>query len=542
MSQWSTKQQLRQLLCNLVKIPSISGSDAEMGFPDYVVEQLGSLPYFESHPEHLQKHGTGDGRFFVTALVKKASARRTVIMVSHYDVVDVIDYGRFRRHAFDAEKLTTMFTADKHEMPDEVRKDIESGNWLFGRGTMDMKCGLTLHMAMIEKACAGAFDGSLLLLTVPDEEVNSVGMRVSIPVLLDICRKHDLEYNAVFNSEPMFPKYPGDTAQYIYSGSIGKVLPGFLCYGKETHVGAPFSGLNANFMTSLLTAELEVNCDFCEAVGGEVTAPPTVLLQRDLKAGYSVQVSHHAVSLFNLFLLDKPMNEVTEALKQAANRVAERISQSYRERAMRFATLTDPFSGELQVNVLTYQELEKYAMEKYGKQHVDALLADVIEHRGNVDDRDLTIQLVDALAALCKDLSPMIVLFFAPPYYPAVSSRNHPIVEHVIPAIIDYAYERHAVVLTSQHYFGGISDLSYVGLQQPVTSMFSLTSNMPLWNKGYHLPLSEMEQFNVPVLNLGPNGKDAHQWTERLDVDYAFETLFDMMTACIHELLAFGKE
>ena len=39
-----------------------------------------------------------------------------------------------------------------------MREDIEHGEWLFGRGTMDMKCGLALQMAMIEQACEGRFD------------------------------------------------------------------------------------------------------------------------------------------------------------------------------------------------------------------------------------------------------------------------------------------------------------------------------------------------------------------------------------------------
>ena len=47
-----------------------------------------------------------------------------------------------------------------------------------GRGTMDMKSDLALQMAMIEQACEERFDGNVLLLAVPDEEVNSVGMRV----------------------------------------------------------------------------------------------------------------------------------------------------------------------------------------------------------------------------------------------------------------------------------------------------------------------------------------------------------------------------
>ncbi|MGH0544074.1 hypothetical protein ACQVPW_21505 [Bacillus cereus] len=51
----------------------------------------------------------------------------------------------------------------------------------------------------------------------------------------------------------------------------------------------------------------------------------------------------------------------------------------------------------------------------------------------------------------------------------------------------------------------------------------------------------EIEEFDVPVLNMVPVGKDAHQWTERLDVNYAFETLLDMLPKCIEKLLVSNK-
>lgn len=54
-----------------------------------------------------------------------------------------------------------------------MRTDAESGDWLFGRGTMDMKAGLAVQLSMLERAMNGHFDGNVLLITVPDEEVNS---------------------------------------------------------------------------------------------------------------------------------------------------------------------------------------------------------------------------------------------------------------------------------------------------------------------------------------------------------------------------------
>ena len=70
-------------------------------------------------------------------------------------------------------------------------------------------------------------------MAVPDEEVNSVGMRAAVPRLLDLAREHNLDYKTVLNSEPMFSRHPGDQNKYIYTGSIGKVLPGFFATEKR---------------------------------------------------------------------------------------------------------------------------------------------------------------------------------------------------------------------------------------------------------------------------------------------------------------------
>ncbi|CAM3303872.1 M20/M25/M40 family metallo-hydrolase [Brevibacillus invocatus] len=541
MKKWQTKDQLIHLLCGLVQIPSVTGSTAEKLLPTYLIEQLNTLPYFQRNPGHVRAMPTDDGRHFVTALVKKEGARDTVILISHFDVVDVEDYGSWKTHAFDPEQLTSLFQAQQQELPSAVQRDMETGNWLFGRGTMDMKCGLALHMSMVEKACAGEFDGNILLLTVPDEEVNSVGMRAAVPVLLELAQEFDLHYKTVLNSEPMFPRFPGDQNKYIYTGSIGKVLPGFLCYGKETHVGEPFAGLNGNLMASQLTCELELNTAFCEIVDGEATAPPTNLIQKDLKKEYSVQIPHRAVTLFNLFLLEKKMEDVVESLLEAATNAAEKIKQAYAKQADLFAQ-NSPFTPRpLSIQVMTYEALHAYALRTHGEEKVEQILGSVLAERGRMDDRDMTIELVDQLAALCKELSPMIILFFAPPFYPAVSSRQHPVTQRTVAEMEAYAQAHHQIALIRQSYFGGISDLSYAGLQYPASSMQPLIHNMPMWDKGYSIPMQALEAFDVPVLNLGPVGRDAHQWTERLDVDYAFGTLHEMLQHCIHTLLKEAK-
>ncbi|OQP01150.1 M20/M25/M40 family metallo-hydrolase [Geobacillus sp. 44B] len=536
---WQTTEQLKQLLCRLVQYPSISGTEAEVRLAQYIADQLLTLDYFRGINELVQLHPTGDGRYFVTALVKKAEqVRDTVILLSHFDVVDVQDYGAWKDAAFSPEELTKRFYEQKPQLPADVQADMEAGEWLFGRGVMDMKCGLALHMALIEQACHGKFDGNLLLLTVPDEEVNSVGMRAAVPVLMEMAETYGLTYRLVLNSEPMFTRYPGDKTNYIYTGSIGKVLPGFYCYGKETHVGEPLAGLNANFMVSQIAAELELNTDFCEVFSGEVSPPPTNLWQTDLKEDYSVQIPHRAVTLFNLFLQQKSLDDVTSSLVEVAKRAAKRIEERYHVQASRFAKLEQSAPKSLSVRVWTFAELRKKAVEMFGTAKVEELETNILAENTNKDEREKTIALVDQLAMLCKAFAPMIVLFYAPPYYPAVNSSADPLIGQLVAKLKTYAQETHGVSLVQQHYFGGISDLSYVGLQQSPASLRGLTDNMPLWNRGYDLPLDALAKFQVPVLNVGPVGRDAHQWTERLNVPFAFTTVKAWLEYTIKEVFA----
>jgi arginine utilization protein RocB len=154
---------------------------------------------------------------------------------------------------------------------------------------MDMKMGLVMHMGIIEKASVEQWPINLLLLTVPDEEVNSSGMRAAVPKLLELKEMHQLTFNLFLNGEPVFTQEPGDRNYYVYSGSIGKIMPSALFYGKETHVGQPLNGITAPYIASFLTQRMEWNLSLQETVMGERTPLPVTLQQKDLRSEYSVQ-------------------------------------------------------------------------------------------------------------------------------------------------------------------------------------------------------------------------------------------------------------
>jgi arginine utilization protein RocB len=361
----------------------------------------------------------------------------------------------------------------------------------------------------------------------------------AVPVLLELAQEYDLEYKTCLNSEPVFSNYPGDKNQYIYTGSLGKLLPGFLCYGIETHVGEPFSGLNANYMVSELTREIELNVEYCEVVEGEVTPPPSNLMQKDLKEEYSVQIPHVAVSLFNILTMEKTVEEFSQMLLGSARVVAKRIEQHASSQARQFAKWQNFIPKNLEVKVLTYAELLEHAIQNYGEAEIVRRQSYIIANFKELGDRDLSTRLVSDLASLCKDQAPMIVLFYSPPFYPAISSKEHPVVQEVVDALIQLGKEKYELSFKQQYYFSGLSDLSFAGLQQPAETLTPLIENMPLFGKSYQLPITLLKQLNIPVMNFGPMGRDAHKWTERLNVSYSFGIFPNLLEAAIKKLLAY---
>ncbi|WP_171051708.1 M20/M25/M40 family metallo-hydrolase [Alteribacter natronophilus] len=537
MGKWQSADQLKDLTISLCEYASVTGSEEEIGIMEFVDYELRNLPYFRENKDHLQTHYTKDGRKYVSALVKsRRETDRTLIIMGHLDVVDVEDYGEWKHLAFRPREFTEQMIAGKDELPDDVRHDIENGDWLFGRGVMDMKAGIALCMRIIEKAGEGAFEGNILMLAVPDEEVNSTGMREAADALLELSRVHSLKYTLAWNTEPVFSGYPGDEHLYVYRGSLGKILPGFYCYGEEAHVAEPFSGLNGNFMASYVNDALELNPDFTEKEGMQKTPPPVSLIQKDLKTEYSTQIPHTAVVLFNLLYMKKKMKDVTGELLSLAETAAQRIEKAYAEREKAFAEDHGYEPERKNIRILTYEELWNHAVAHHGEEEVKRQVSFIQANETHADDRELTIRTVHHIAGFCKDLAPMIVLFYSPPYYPAVESADHPLVGKVAERIKREAGSLQKRGVLDYPYFPGLSDLSYLQLPDSKKSLDVMLQNMPLWEVSYDLPLEAMKKLSVPVMNFGPFGRGAHSWTERLEMSYSFGELPEIMEKGIQEV------
>lgn len=525
---WQTKEELVNSLCQLVQFKSISGEEGEVAIIEHVEKVLQDYPYFKEYPQYLQTDQLSDGRKLLTALVRgKRDTKKTIILLSHIDVVGVEDYGSLQDLAFNPKELTEQLRNDSQSLPEDVLNDLnDSQEWLFGRGTMDMKAGTTLHLSMVEKAMAGEWDGNILLLLVPDEEVNSAGMLKARHTLNQIKEKENLEFILCVNSEPMFRQFPQDEQMYIYTGSLGKVLPGFLCYGKETHVGEPFNGLNANLMLSYLNINLELSEELMEKVGEEVTPPPISLMNRDLKENYSVQTPLTAVSMYNILLMNRSVKEISEKLHKIMEQTKLQIESHISRQASVYADLSHSnISTSFDIKLLDYDTLYQEAVKRHGEVEV-ARRREALVNEREQGDRDFSTLLVQDLAYLCKDLAPMMVLFYSPPYYPAVTSHSHPLVNSVGQHVTQLMEREGQHQVKTIQYFNGISDLSFIGEDNnSKENLDELYRQMPLKNNGDSFLKYLEEELVVPSINIGPIGKDAHQWTERLNVDFSFGEL-----------------
>ena len=138
-------------------------------------------------------------------------------------------------------------------MSEECRQDYESGDWLFGRGSADMKFGHALIIELLRHygEDISALSGNLLYVAVCGEETNSEGMLTAALFLNKLAAERNLHYRALLLSECYLnDDMAHDPTRYIHYGATGKVMPLFFCAGKGCHADEPFVGLDANALNA----------------------------------------------------------------------------------------------------------------------------------------------------------------------------------------------------------------------------------------------------------------------------------------------------
>ena len=86
-------------------------------------------------------------------------------------------------------------------------------------------------------------------------------------------------------------------------------------------------------------------------------------------------------------------------------------------------------------------------------------------------------------------------------------------------------------------FFPSLSDSSYLKIDDDNHSIDKLISNFPEYRKLYNVPIKGIKKLNIPAINYGCFGKDAHKWTERVYMPYSFEVLPKLIIKTIEHYL-----
>ena len=545
MDHWNTKEGILELIYRLVKVPSVTGTRGELRMEEELAEILKEMPYFQNYPDQIyRKEIAGDllNRKAIAAFYKGSkSSDKTIILLSHYDVVGVEDYGRLSPLAFSPLECTSAMAEEK--LPNDAKEDLKTGEWIFGRGIMDMKAGLAIQLALLsEVAEKQDLEHNLLFLATPDEERYSAGMFAGVELVKQIKDQYQLHFEVAICSEPSFGAYPGDRSKYFYTGSVGKLLPLIFCVGTETHVGEPLEGLNAAWMAGVIAEKLELSLAFLEEEFGEQNPLPTILKLMDLKEAYNVQTPTAAYVLANILTLKQTPEEVINKLKiiaeESSQYIENRLSTIYDSLGYAKHKSKKPI---MKPKIFTFHELAKKGEKRFGDAFIKEINAKValLEQDSGINMAKLTAEIADTVAAFFKDEAPFYMIMLAPPYYPHVYLEGNDRdfnAKRLVEDCVRIAEEQFNERIKIMSYFPGLSDVSYCRLRDPDLVLPVLEKEMPLYKRGYNLPLSVIGELDTPTINIGPYGKDAHKRTERLHIPFSIEVVPKLLKHAVYHL------
>lgn len=550
MNHVTEERRIEVIFEQLVKMPSDTGTKKERDIEELLLKIISEMAYFKEIGIYAQDKGfypiEGDAleRGIVWAMVKGESSK-TVVLMHHHDVVDVSDYRELAPFAYDMEIIKEKLKT-KEGLPKEVEEDLLSDEWLFGRGTADMKAGAAIQLAVLEDYSQQKIRPyNLLLLSVPDEENMSVGMRQGVKLLKSLKDKYHLSYELLINSEPH--EREEKTCGTLYTGSVGKLMPVIYTRGVSTHIGKIYSGFNPILVAEKIASKLELNTDFCDVVNGEVTPPPSMVYLRDRKMEYNVSTPQSIGMYFSLLLLTSGVEEVLfklkrlseEALEEAVHQVErsyenyydllhkDKVEQGYEEAIEHASPIFIRGSKDsIKSNVKSFGEIYALANKMQGEVFIceyQTYLKDIkiqIEE-GELSLPESTFLLIEKVLSYIPSKDPIVIIAFAPPFYPSVQYDNSELVNR----LSHFAKENWHETYIEKKYFMGISDMSYVGQVSNHKTAESLKENMPQWQGIYEISFEAINEIAMPMINIGPWGKDLHQYSERVYKKDVFEQI-----------------
>ncbi|GAE33243.1 M20/M25/M40 family metallo-hydrolase [Halalkalibacter akibai] len=532
----NSREELLFLTKQLVEVESIVNTEGEKELAQAIYTLLSSFPYFKENPSYIIKQQTINDeqeRYNVIAFVKgtKKPSPKTVLLMGHLDTVGIDDFNHLKNKACNPAEL--MEALQSEELPPLVASHLQSSQYLFGRGVLDMKSGVASHIHLLNyySKHPDQLEGNLMVVIECDEEDGSHGILSALKELKKLKEQHQFDYVAAINADFVSPLYQGDENRYIYKGTVGKLLPSFFITGAETHVGSCFEGLDPNFLAAELTRTINYNPELCNEAFGETTVPPVSLKQTDLKPTYTVQTALSAFVYYNFFIHSWSPEDVLDKLKQQAELAFTNALDEYKKRYLQYCQASkQPYQEVVwKPRVMTYEEMQQLLIEEHGDVyvvHMENFKAELKQDL-SLDTRMFSAKVVEEAWKWMPDKDPAMILFYSSLYSPRIEVTGKDDKETILIQALDEAIKKvqpsYDYPIRTKNFFPYISDMSFVALSDDEQGIAAVTSNNPGWGVKHFVNYQDIRDINVPVINIGPYGFDAHKQFERLEQTYSFE-------------------
>ncbi len=550
-------QDVKALTIRLTKAESVTDSAGEKAFPGFLHTILSEIPYFKANPGNIvlrKIENDPKDRSNLFALVE-GSGNACVLLTGHYDVVQTSIYGSLEPWAFDPEVLGEKILGRPPDPDSEeealraLRNDLASGEFLPGRGVLDMKSGLAAGISVLSGfSRKEERRGNLLFLAVADEEGSSRGMRAAAACLPKFLESRGLRPRLVVNLDAAVDQGSGEQGRAVFTGSVGKALPFVYFIGRCTHAGAPFDGINPALMASEFAREIECNPEALpekrgaaeagpdaqrgeEAAPGsspelgEAPSPPAILYFRETREGYDVTTPQAFFCALNVLSHTMSPEVIIESLAEMARDAINRSLAILRKRASVFARrVPGRFSiPEAAPSVVGFEEFARRA-ERASPGILDSS-RDLAAARHPDDRVQQSLAVLQALLPFAGIEGPAAVIGFAPPYYPRAEfdqEKNADFMNILRGLVADFSKET-GKSLRLRPYFPGISDMSFLSFLDSPAQRGYVKNMSPIpdpTDTG-----AGLVPIGCPVINLGPWGREYHQSGERVHMEYSFRQM-----------------
>lgn len=435
------------------------------------------------------------------------SGHEAVVLLGHVDTVGTHDYGTLRHLALDPRALTDRVAAGA--LGPEMAALARGGNWLFGRGVLDMKSGLAVATGvLLARAQSSAPGPHLLFAACADEEASSLGARTVGPWLGRYLTEKELRLSGVIKTDFTASTAPGQRRR-IYTGSVGKLLLGVSVFGVPSHAGEPEAGLDPNRLLAEITARLTYRPELADRAPDGERAPLVVTLaQSDQKRHYDVQTALAAHGLYNLL--------------QVHTAAGPRLDQMIGEVRRLIDQLAEPLAGLSRgwpVPVLSWPELWAEA-DPGDRASVRRLAGRLANAPGHTVGRRLVEHLIVRLGR-----APAVVVYLAAPEIRRVASEAS-----LRGRLAGLSAEGQPIEVAG--HFPFISDLSFMVAPADQAGA-DADAHLPQL-AGQRPPRRDLPKGNVILA--GPYGDGAHRRDERVERGFTFSVLPQLVDALVARL------